>query len=75
MGSPSDEETNLLDTAFYNLTDPKKCKNLITSFVLTLIKPDTAVRKGKMVRKSVEKKLSNRKLKRIKCNKFQRIYK
>lgn len=46
---PTEEETNLLDVAFLNINDVEKCKNLVTAYILTLVKePEQRKKKGKV---------------------------
>lgn len=70
------EEENMLDQAMLSLEDGEKCKNLILTSLLSIIKEDEMMRRVKVPQRSpIQKQVSNRKLKRIRYTKMQRMYK
>lgn len=74
-GQPTVEEMELLHQALLSIGDVEKSKTLVKAYIDTLVKPLESCL-GRNVRpNSTNKKLSNRKLKRIRYTKFQRFYK
>lgn len=69
-------EINLLDRAFEFLeTDHEKAKNLVNAFLSLFLRPREERKRRSFKARRIEKVLSNKKLKRQKYARFQKLYK
>lgn len=69
------EEEQKLNESLLHLDDVDRCKQLINSYLTSIVKEDRGIVKQSLRKRAVAREnLSKRKMKRINFTKFQRLY-